>query len=57
MSRICEAMELNKGFQANADRSVAVRHANAYVTLLMASGLVLAVATVSIEVVKAAALL
>jgi hypothetical protein len=55
MSRpACEAMEIRKGFQASAQRS------HAWVTLLMASGLTLAtliaVATVSIEVVKAAAL-
>lgn len=50
----CEAKESPKGFHASA------RRAQAYVTLLMASGLTLAtliaVATVSIEVVKAAAL-
>jgi hypothetical protein len=55
MSRpACEAMEIRKGFQASAQR------AHAWVTLLMAGGLTLAtliaVATVSIEVVKAAAL-
>jgi hypothetical protein len=52
--------ELQKGFQTSARGALAARHARAYVTLLMASGLILAtitaVVTVSIEVVKAAAL-
>jgi hypothetical protein len=49
-----------KGFQTSARGALAARRARAYVTLLMASGLILAtitaVVTVSIEVVKAAAL-
>jgi hypothetical protein len=50
---------LQKGFRTSARGALAARHARAYVTLLMASGLILAtiaVVTVSIEVVKAAAL-
>ena len=54
------AAELNKGFQTSPVRAFAVRRAHACVTLLMAGGLTLAtlvvVATVSIEVVKAAVL-
>lgn len=49
-----------KGFQASALRASATRHANALAILLMAGTLTLAtlivVATVSIEVVKAATL-
>ena len=56
----CAAIELSKGFQTSPGRVFAVRRAHAYVTLLMASVLTLAtlivVATVSIEVVKAATL-
>jgi hypothetical protein len=55
----CEAKH-HKGFQPDAGQAFAAWRANAYVTLLMAGGLTLAtliaVATVSIEVVKAAAL-
>jgi len=55
---ICEA-SAHKGFQADTRQAFAAWRANAYVTLLMAGGLTLAtliaVATVSIEVVKAAA--
>jgi hypothetical protein len=54
-----EAKE-SRGFQAGAGRGFAARHEHAYLTLLTASGLTLAmliaVATVSMEVVKAAAL-
>jgi hypothetical protein len=53
------AREFHKGFESGA-RTVAERHTHAYVTSLMAVALTLAtlvaVATVSIEVVKAAAL-
>jgi hypothetical protein len=49
-----------KGFQASTLRASAMRHANALAILLMAGTLTLAtlivVATVSIEVVKAATL-
>jgi hypothetical protein len=52
--------EVNKGFQTSARRTLAERQANAYVTFWTACALTLAtlitVATVSIEVVKAAAL-
>ena len=55
-----EAKESHKGFQAGAGRPFAARHARAYLTFMAASGLTLAiliaVATVSIEVVTAAAL-
>jgi hypothetical protein len=55
-----EGMELQRGFHTNLRQTVALRRARAHVTLLMASALALAtliaVATVSIEVVKAAAL-
>jgi hypothetical protein len=49
-----------KEFQTGVGKTFATRRAHAYVTLLMASGLMLAtitaVVTVSIEVVKAATL-
>lgn len=49
-----------KGFQASAPNASAQRHANALATVLMAGALTLAtlivVASVSIEVVKAATL-
>lgn len=49
-----------KGFQAGAPNASAQRHANALATVVMAGALTLAtlivVATVSIEVVKAATL-
>jgi hypothetical protein len=55
-----ETQAVLKGFQTSVGRALATRRAHAYVTLLMASGLMLAtitaVVTVSIEVVKAAAL-
>ena len=51
---------MHKGFQTSARRTIAERRANAYVALWTACALTLAiliaVATVSIEVVKAAAL-
>ena len=54
------ATEMSKGFQTSPGRAFAARQAHACVTLLMACGLTLAtlivVATVSIEVVKAAPL-
>jgi hypothetical protein len=54
------AKESHKGFQAGAGRLFAARRAHAYLTLLAASGLmlaiVIAIATVSMEVVTAAAL-
>jgi hypothetical protein len=55
-----EAKESHKGFQAGAGRLFAARRAHAYLTFMAASGLTLAiliaVATVSMEVVTAAAL-
>ena len=55
-----EAKESHKGFQAGAGRPFAARRAHAYLTFMAASGLTLAiliaVATVSMEVVTAAAL-
>jgi hypothetical protein len=55
-----EGRELQKGFQTSPRQTMSLRRENACVTLLMASGLalatVVAVAIVSIEVVKAAAL-
>jgi hypothetical protein len=54
------AIEMSKGFQTSPGRVFAARQAHACVTLLMAGSLTLAtlivVATVSIEVVKAAPL-
>ena len=54
------ATEASKGFQTSAARTFAARRAHACVTLFMAGSLTLAtlivVATVSIEVVKAAPL-
>ena len=57
---VAVAIEMSKGFQTSPGRAFAARRAHACVTLLMAGGLTLAtlivVATVSIEVVKAATL-
>ena len=52
-----EASELGKGFQASARRAVAEWYANAYVTLGLTLATTIAVITVSIEIVRAAALL
>ena len=54
------ATEPQRGFQTSNHRTFAARREHAYLTLLMAGGLTLAtliaVATVSVEVVTAAAL-
>jgi hypothetical protein len=52
---ICEANALNKGFHASARRAIAEWHANAYVTLGLTLATTIAVITVSIEIVRAAA--
>ena len=57
---LLEAKESQRGFQTSTHRTSAVRRENACLTFLMASSLTLAtliaVATVSMEVVKAATL-
>jgi hypothetical protein len=53
----CEAREVSKGFQTSARRAVAEWHANAYVTLGLTLATTVAAITVSIEIVRAAALL
>lgn len=59
-SPVYEGAELHKGFQTSTRQTIAMRRATAGVTLLMTGGLMLAtiivMVTVSIEVVKAAAL-
>jgi hypothetical protein len=60
MTRPVHAAMESRGFQTGAGRRFAARHEHAYLTFLTASGLTLAtliaVATVSMEVVTAAAL-
>ena len=53
----CKASEVSKGFEASARRAVAEWHANAYVTLGLTLATTVAAITVSIEIVRAAALL
>jgi hypothetical protein len=52
----CEASKVSKGF-TTARRGVAERHANACVTLGLTLATTVAAITVSIEIVRAAALL
>ena len=60
MTRPVHEAKESRGFQAGTGRRFAARREHAYLTFLTASGLTLAtliaVATVSMEVVKAAAL-
>ena len=52
-----EASDLSKGFQTSARRAVAEWHANACVTFGLTLAIAVAVITLSIEIVRAAALL
>lgn len=52
----CKAKDWNKGFQTGARRAIAEWHANACVTLGLTLATTIAVITVSIEIVRAAAL-
>ena len=51
-----EASDLSKGFQTSARRAVAEWHANACVTFGLTLAITVAVITLSIEIVRAAAL-